>query len=53
MKLFQTPKNWKTSFFGFASVITGVALCLKGNLIEGISTISTGLGLQLAKDHDK
>lgn len=53
MKLIKKPKNWKTTFFGFASVITGVALILKGNVIEGISTISAGLGLQVAKDHDQ
>lgn len=45
-------KNWKTTFFGFASVITGVALCIKGHFAEGISAITTGLGLKLAKDFD-
>ena len=45
-------KNWKTTFFGIASVVSGVALILKGNTIEGVTAIATGLGLGVAKDHD-
>ena len=48
----KKPKNWKTTFFGIASVISGVALILKGQMIEGITAISTGLGLGMAKDHN-
>jgi hypothetical protein len=46
----KKPKNWKTTFFGFASVISGIALFIKGNVIEGITAITTGLGLGAAKD---
>jgi len=49
----KKPKNWKTTFFGISSVISGIALILKGHTIEGITAISTGLGLNLAKDHDQ
>ena len=48
----KKPKNWKTTFFGVASVISGVALILKGQLIEGITAITAGLGLGVAKDHN-
>ena len=52
MKL-KKPRNWKTTFFGLASLISGVALILKGQTIEGITAITTGLGLGVAKDFDK
>ncbi len=48
----KKPKNWKTTFFGFATVISGIALILKGNPVEGFTAIASGLGLGLAKDHD-
>jgi hypothetical protein len=48
----KKPKNWKTTFFGIASVISGIALIIKGNVIEGVTAITTGLGLGMAKDHD-
>lgn len=48
----KKPKNWKTTFFGLASVISGVALILKGQIVEGITAITAGLGLGAAKDHD-
>ena len=48
----KKPKNWKTTFFGIASIISGVALIMKGNTIEGITAITTGLGLGVAKDHN-
>lgn len=47
------PRNWKTTFFGFTSVVTGIALILKGSIVEGITAITTGLGLTVAKDFDK
>ena len=46
-------KNWKTTFFGLASIVSGVALILKGQMIEGVTAITTGLGLGVAKDYDK
>ena len=46
-------KNWKTTFFGFATVIGGIAAILKGDLVTGIATIGAGLGLTAAKDFDK
>ena len=49
----KKPKNWKTTFFGIASVISGVALILKGQLIEGVTAITAGLGLGAAKDYDE
>lgn len=52
MKL-KKPRNWKTMFFGAASIISGIALIIKGQMIEGITAISTGLGLGVAKDYDK
>ena len=48
----KKPKNWKTTFFGIASLISGVALIMKGQTIEGITAITTGLGLGMAKDHN-
>ena len=48
----KKPNNWKTTFFGLASLISGVALILKGQTIEGLTAITTGLGLGVAKDHD-
>ena len=41
-------KNWKTTFFGFATVIGGIAAILKGDLVTGITTIGAGLGLTAA-----
>jgi hypothetical protein len=46
-------KNWKTTFFGFATIVGGVAAILKGDLVTGITTIGAGLGLAAAKDFDK
>jgi len=46
-------KNWKTTFFGFATIIGGVAAVLKGDLVTGIRTIGASLGLTAAKDFDK
>lgn len=46
----KKPKNWKTTFFGIASVISGIAMILKGAVIEGVTAISAGLGLGAAKD---
>lgn len=46
-------KNWKTTFFGFATIIGGIAAILKGDLVTGISSIGAGLGLAAAKDLDQ
>jgi len=46
-------KNWKTTFFGFATIVGGVAAIIKGDLISGITAIGAGLGLGAAKDFDK
>jgi hypothetical protein len=46
-------RNWKTSLLGLGSIITGVALFLKGNQVEALSAISSGIGLLFSKDHDK
>lgn len=48
----KKPRNWKTTFFGFASFISGIALIIKGQVIEGVTAISTALGLGVAKDYD-
>ena len=45
-------KNWKTTFFGITSVLSGVATIFKGDLITGVTLISTGIGLIFAKDYD-
>jgi len=46
-------KNWKTTFFGFATIVGGIAAILKGDLVTGITTIGAGLGLAAAKDLDQ
>ena len=46
-------KNWKTTFFGFATVVGGIAAILKGDIVSGITAIGAGLGLGAAKDFDK
>lgn len=45
-------KNWKTTFFGITTVLSGVALIIKGQPAEGIATVLAGLGLAVARDHD-
>lgn len=45
-------QNWKTSFFGITSILSGAALIFKGQLSEGVTAVLTGLGLVVAKDHD-
>lgn len=45
-------KNWKTTLFGFTSIISGVALIVKGDIAGGVTTILSGFGLVAAKDHD-
>lgn len=44
--------NWKTTFFGVTTILSGVALILKGQPGEGIAVILGGLGLTVAQDHD-
>lgn len=46
-------KNWKTSLLGLGSIITGVALFLKGQQMEALTAISSGIGLLFSKDYDK
>jgi hypothetical protein len=43
-------KNWRTTLFGASSVITGIALIVKGDLTNGIAAILCGLGLAASKD---
>lgn len=45
-------KNWKTTFFGVTSILTGVKLLITGQTVEGISIILSGFGLAHAKDQD-
>lgn len=52
MKL-KKPRNWKTTFFGITTILSGIALILKGHTIEGLTAITSGLGLGVAKDFDK
>lgn len=49
----KKPRNWKTTFFGFATIIGGIAACIKGDWTTGIAAITGGLGLGVAKDFDK
>jgi len=43
-------KNWKTTFSGFAAIIGGAALIVKGDLVGGVTAILSGVGLVAAKD---
>jgi len=45
-------KNLKTTLAGLGSIITGVVMIVKGNVIEGVTAITTGIGLVLAKEKD-
>jgi hypothetical protein len=45
--------NWKTSLSGLGSIILGIASITTGNMNEGIGAIVSGIGLILAKDHNK
>lgn len=45
-------KNWKTTFCGLGTIITGIVLIIKHQTNEGIVNIMTGLGLTFAKDHN-
>jgi hypothetical protein len=45
-------KNWKTTFFGFTTILSGVAMIVKGQPAEGIAAILAGLGLTVSRDHD-
>jgi hypothetical protein len=44
--------NWKTSFFGIAAILGGIASIMKGQTLEGVTAIISGLGLAAAKDHN-
>lgn len=43
-------KNWKTSLAGLGAILTGAAMIVKGNYVEGIASVSAGIGLLKAKD---
>lgn len=44
-------KSWKTTFFGISTIIGGVAMIItKGALMEGVTAITTGIGIVFAKD---
>ena len=45
-------KNYKTTLLGIGSIVTGVALFLKGDQAAAISAFMSGIGLLFAKDHD-
>jgi len=45
-------KNWKTTFFGLTSILSGVATIFKGDIYTGVSIITTGIGLIFSKDYD-
>jgi hypothetical protein len=45
-------KNWKTTLFGFSTILSGIVLIIKHQASEGIINIITGLGLSFAKDHN-
>jgi hypothetical protein len=45
-------RNWKTSFFGITTILSGIANLIQGDYITGFTIISTGLGLLFAKDHN-
>jgi hypothetical protein len=45
-------KNWKTSIAGFGAILTGVATIVKGDIVEGVTAIISGVGLIGAKDYD-
>jgi len=48
----KKPRNWKTTFFGFTTILSGIAMVVKGQPAEGIAAILSGLGLASAKDFD-
>jgi hypothetical protein len=45
-------RNWKTTFFGITSILSGVATIFKGDIYTGVSIITTGIGLIFSKDYD-
>ncbi len=46
-------KNWKTTLAGVSMILSGVVLCVNGNYEAGVPSILGGIGLLVAKDHDK
>ena len=43
--------NWKTTLSGFSAIVGGVTLIIvKGNMMDGVTAIITGVGLIFAKD---
>jgi hypothetical protein len=45
-------KNWKTTFLGAASIISGVAKIFLGDVHTGVTVIMAGIGLIFSKDYD-
>jgi hypothetical protein len=45
-------KNWKTSFFGFGVILSGVAMIIVNEYLIGATAILSGSGLIVAKDGD-
>lgn len=45
-------KNWKTTLFGISTILSGVVMIIKGDIFSGIIAISSGMGLNFAKDAD-
>jgi hypothetical protein len=45
-------KNWKTSFLGIGTIVSGIAQFVAGNQAEAIGLIMSGIGLLFSKDYD-
>lgn len=45
-------RNWKTSLFGISTIISGVALIVKGSVDEGVTAVLAGIAGLFAKDSD-
>lgn len=43
-------KNWKTTLSGIGTMITGVALVVNGQSMEGFAAIAAGFGLIFSRD---
>lgn len=46
-------ENYKTTIVGGLLVVAGVTLCAIGKVTEGTVVLLNGVGMILAKDHDK
>ena len=45
-------KNWKTTFAGITTILSGIATIFKGDVHTGVTLIVSGAGLIFAKDYD-